>query len=169
MIYADEATFRQDSTLHWTWGRRGYQPEVPVTGQRKSIKVFGGVEVYSGRFLYRRDTVFNAATYLNFLEQAARAYYPQPVFWIQDNASYHKDADVYAWFSDHRKWWTVFLLPPYSPELNAEERIWRHTRLTGTHNRYFVTIDELDRTLTRVFRSIQQTPEQIRGYLYPFL
>lgn len=169
MIHADEATFRQDSTLHRTWSRRGCQPEIPVTGQRKSIKVFGCVEIYSARFLYRRDTVFNAHTYLGFLEQVAKAYYPRPVFWIQDNASYHKDKNVWTWFSENRKWWTVFSLPPYSPDFNAEERIWHHTRLSGTHNRYFADEGELDATLTSVFRTIQRQPNLIRGYLQPFL
>ena len=112
------------------------QPEVPVTGQRRSVKVFGCVEIHSARFLYRRDSVFNAETYLGFLEQVARQYYPRPVFWVQDNASYHKDANVWDWFAANRSWWTVFNLPPYSPEFNA--------------------------TPTRVFRSIQRRPDQIR-------
>ena len=140
-----------------------------MTGQRKSIKVFGCVEVYSARFHYRRDTVFNAMTYLDFLEQIARHYYPRPVIWIQDNASYHKDHDVWAWFAANRSWWTVVNLPPYSPEFNASERLWHHTRVEGTHNRYFVTKEELNATLTSVFRSMQRRPEQIRGYLQPFL
>ena len=168
MIHADEASFRQDSTLHWTWARRGHQPEFPTTGQRNSVKVFGCVDVYTARFLYRRDVVFNAKTYLTFLEQVARHYYPRRIIWIQDNASYHKDADVWEWFARNRAWWTVANLPPYSPEFNAVERLWHHTRLTGTHNRYFEDADELNTTLTRVFRSMQRRPDQIRGYLQPF-
>ena len=139
-----------------------------MTGQRRSVKVFGCVEVYSARFLYRRDAVFNARTYLVFLEQVARRYYPRPVIWIQDNASYHKHKDVWAWFRDNRHWWTVVNLPPYSPEFNAAERLWHHTRLTGTHNRYFVTEHELIDTLIRVFRSMQRRPDQIRGCLEAF-
>ncbi|MBI5747850.1 MAG: transposase, partial [Nitrospinae bacterium] len=50
---------------------------------------------------------------------------------------YHKDRDVWTWFSDHRKYITVYNLPAYSPEFNALERIWHYTRLNGTHNRYF--------------------------------
>jgi putative transposase len=107
-------------------------------------------------------------TYLDFLEQVARRYYPRRVIWIQDNASYHKDRDVCAWFAANRSWWTVVNLPAYSPELNATERLWHHTRVTGTHNRYFVTKKELNDTLTFVFRSMQRRPEQIRGYLQPF-
>jgi transposase len=144
------------------------QPLVPVTGQRQSVKVFGCVEIHSAQFLYRRDSVFNADTYLDFLEQVARYDYPRRVFWVQDNASYTKDAMVWDWFAANRFWWTVFNLPPYSPEYNATERLWHHTRITGTHNRYFANAEEINTTLTRVFRSIQRCPEQIRQYLRPF-
>jgi transposase len=133
------------------------------------VKVFGCIEVHSARFLYHRDTVFNARTYLDFLEQVARHYYPRHVFWIQDNAAYHKDAEVWQWFSANRSWWHVTNLPPYSPEYNAAEPLWHHTRITGTHNRYFDTPESLDTTLTHVFRSMQRNPDQIRGYLQPFV
>jgi transposase len=60
LLFEDEASFRQDSTLHQTWVRKGHQPRVPVTGERKSVKVFGCVEVYSARFLFHYEPVFNA-------------------------------------------------------------------------------------------------------------
>ncbi len=137
MIHDDEASFRQDSTLSQTWARRGCQPEIPVTGQRKGVKVFGAVEVFTARFLYRFAEVLNAHTYLAYLEQLAKAYFPRPTVLIQDNASYHKDQEVWLWFGDNRNWLTVHNLPPYCPELNATERLWHHARLHGTHNRYF--------------------------------
>ncbi len=133
------------------------------------MKVFGCVEIHAARFLYRRDGVFNAETYLGFVEQVARHYYPRPVFRVQDKASYHKDANVWDWFAADRSWRTVFNLPPYSPEFNATERLRHHTRITGTHNRYFADAGELNATLTRVFRSMPRRPDQIRGYLQPFV
>jgi len=168
LIHADEATFRQDSTLHCTWARRGHQPQIPVTGQRRSIKVLGCVDVFSARFLYGRNTVFNAVTYLQFVMQVDRHYPRRRIIWIQDNASYHKDKHLWAWFAQNRDRWTVVNLPPYSPNLNATERLWHHTRVTATHNRYFVSEAELQATLTSVFRSMQRRPDQIRGYLQPF-
>jgi len=168
LIYEDEASFRQDATVHRTWARRGCTPQIPTTGARRSVKIFGCVELYSARFLYHRDAVFNADTYLDFLEQIARHYYPRHVIYIQDNASYHKDHDVWAWFKANRSWWEVYNLPRYWPELNATERLWHHIRLHGTHNRYFADEIELADTLTRAFRSIQHNPDQIRGYLQPF-
>ena len=39
-----------------------------MTGARKSVKIFGCVELAKPQFIYGRDEVFNAQTYLNFLE-----------------------------------------------------------------------------------------------------
>lgn len=139
-----------------------------MTGQRKSIKIFGAVEIQEAKFHYHRDVVFNAQTYLDFLERLARVYFPHKTFLIQDNASYHKDGDVWGWFGENRKWLEVYNLPPYAPELNATERLWHHTRLTGTHNRYFASEEELHDTLVKVFRKMKSQPNQIRGYLAPF-
>ena len=169
LVFEDEVSFRQDSTLHATWARRGQQPLVPVTGQRKSVKIFGCVDVFSARFHYKQDDVFNADTYLEFLEQVVRRYYRKKIFYIQDNASYHKDSAVWDWFGDNRKWIEVYNLPPYSPEFNAAEPLWKYTRKNGTHNKYFANKDEINAAITGVFEIIQNNPEQIRGYLKPFI
>jgi transposase len=87
---------------------------------------------------------------------------------IQDNASYHKDAEVWGWFHSNRHWLEVHQLPPYSPQFNPTERLWPHTRKNGTHNRYFASATELLATLSRVFREMQTYPELIRPYLLPF-
>ncbi len=34
-------------------------------------------------------------------------------------------------------------LPPYSPELNPIERVWKLTRRRCLHNRYFATLEEV--------------------------
>ena len=58
-----------------------------MTGQRKSVKILGAIELFQTRFHYRQETVFNASTYLSFLEQLARRYRRQGAILIQDNAS----------------------------------------------------------------------------------
>ena len=140
----------------------GCPPQVPVTGARKSVKIFGAIELWRARFNYRQETVFNAATYLGFLDQLARGYRRRGAILIQDNASYHKDREVWAWFQSNRHWLEVHQLPPYSPELNPTERLWQHTRKNGTHNRFFSGVDSLLATLKRVFEEMQSYPQMIR-------
>jgi transposase len=102
------------------------------------------------------------------LEQLARRYRRQGVMLIQDNASYHKDGEVWKWFNENRHWLEVHQLPPYSPQLNPTERLWQYTRRNGTHNRYFSEPAALVNTLTRVLGEIQRYPELIRPYLHSF-
>jgi transposase len=128
--------------------------------------------LYEGRFAYRHQTeYFNAETYIDFLDTVLLpTFYRRGhrVYLIQDNATYHKKPEVYEWFSEHRKMLEVFLLPSYSPEFNAMERLWHHTRMESTHNRYFDTPVELCDSLFDTFEDIQNYPEKIMGYLHPF-
>ena len=84
---------------------------------------------------------------------------------IQDNASYHKKPEVWDWFKAHRRQVEVLLLPPYSPEFNATERLWHHTRKQSTHNRFFDQPEELCRSLFATFRDMEKHPENILGFL----
>jgi transposase len=131
------------------------------------VKILGAIELWRTQFDYRQDTVFNASTYVSFLEQLARRYRRQGAILIQDNAPYHKDAGVWSWFKANRHWLEVHQLPPYSPELNPTERLWQHRRKNGTHNRFFSGLDALAATLTRVFGEMQSHPQFISSYLAP--
>jgi len=62
----------------------------------------------------------------------------------------------------------VVQLPPYSPEFNAAEPLWHHTRAHATHNTCFENVEAIMESLTRVFTDIQKNPNQIIGYLKPF-
>jgi transposase len=107
----------------------------------QTVKIFGAIELWRTRFDRRQEKVFKATTYLGFLDQLARRYRRRGAMLIQDNASYHKDRKVWAWFKSNQHWPEVHQLPPYSPELNPTERLWQHTRKNGTHNRFFSGVD----------------------------
>jgi transposase len=139
-----------------------------VTGQRKSVKIFGAIELWKVRFHYQRDCVFNAETYLAFLKSLARRYRRRGTILIHDNASYHKKPLVQNWVDANQEWLEVQPLPKYSPELNPTERLWQYTRKNGTHNRYFESEGQLEGTLTRIFGEMQTYPEMIRPAILPF-
>ena len=115
------------------------------------------------------EAMFNGETYTAFLDSLARRYRRQEVFLVQDNAPYHDGPAVQAWLGEHGHRFHLVPLPKYSPDFNAVERIWHHVRLSATHNRYFPTKQEFVTTLSGTLRDIMEYPEQIVGYLNPFL
>ena len=162
IVHEDEATFRQTPTLHQTWALLNSQPHIPTKGQRNSQKILGAICPATGQFTYRHQTeYFTADTYIAFLDEVLLpAFYRRNhrVYLIQDNASYHKKPEVYQWFAANRKRIEVYLLPPYSPEFNATEKVWWYTRKETTHNKYFDTPQELCVSIFATFESIQKNP-----------
>lgn len=111
---------------------------------RKSIAVFGAVRIDDGRLVASRDKNFDALTFLTFLEKLLRhRRKARKMVVVLDNARYHHARLIQPWLKIKRNVLQLLFLPPYSPELNPVERVWKLTRRVCTHNRYFPTLDEV--------------------------
>lgn len=62
---------------------------------------------------------------------------------IVDNAKYHHAILHAAWRRLQEPDFILLFLPPYSPQLNPIERVWKLLRKLWLHNRYFPTLEEL--------------------------
>src|SRR5208337_1824729 len=62
---------------------------------------------------------------------------------ILDNARYHHACLLKPFRRQHRHVLRLDHLPPYSPELNPIERVWKLTRRLCTHNQYFPELKDL--------------------------
>jgi transposase len=91
------------------------------------------------------------------------------IFLIIDNGPCHNlGSDGKAWLSRNAHRIALFRLPPYSPEFNPIEPVWKATRKLTTHNRFFATTDERDRALRHTFRRFQRHPHLIEAHVLRF-
>ena len=121
---------------------------------RKSVGYFGAVCLRDGRFLYRRETDrFNAVSFWSFLQELwSRSQSPgKEVAVITDNARYHHARLHKDWRQQQQPHFRLDFLPPYSPDCNPIERVWKLTRRQCLHNRYFPTLEEVIRTVENKF------------------
>ena len=101
---------------------------------------FGAVRLRDGKFTYRMEMdKFNSETFFTFLKQLRRisCHTGRHVFLIADNARYHHGLLHKQWRQNCSDRFSIEFLPPYSPELNPIERVWKLTRRLAIHNRYF--------------------------------
>ena len=111
---------------------------------RKALGVYGAVCVSDGRLVTSRAETFNKQSLLSFLEQLLpHRNKDRKMVVIMDNAPWHHAKEVQEWLKKHKKHLRLDFLPPYSPQLNPMERVWKLTRKLRTHNRYFPCLDEL--------------------------
>lgn len=134
---------------------------VPVVLQepnRKGISVFGAVRIEDGRLLTEITERYNALTFLKFLF-IAHARFPDSIF-VLDNAQYHHASLIidYAFLADIN----LLFLPPYSPELNPIEKVWKLAKKHATHNRYFQLLSDMKSALLDVFSRHFKPNEELR-------
>jgi len=121
---------------------------------RRSVGYFGAVRLRDGKFWFRRETDrFNAATFFEFMRSLRRVSIRtgRRVVVITDNAKYHHARLHKDWRERHFADFGLDYLPPYSPDLNPIERVWKLTRRRCLHNRYFPTLEEVIDAVEAVF------------------
>lgn len=150
----DECHFQQHGSRCRMWiPPEDKDPVVYQEPTRKSISVFGSVKVSTGRLITQKEPIFNAPTFITFLDYfIKKAYRKKTVMVILDNSKYHRAKIVTDWADDHSKKIKLEFLPPYSPDLNPIERVWKLTRKKCVHNEYFPTIDSLSETVFGQFK-----------------
>jgi len=72
---------------------------------------------------------------------------------IADNARYHHAKIHKPWREKCSKKFEIMFLPPYSPELNPIERVWKLTRRLAVHNRYFPSLESVSDAIEFVFNN----------------
>lgn len=119
---------------------------------RKSVACFGAVNLRSGKFVYALAPWFNAETFAAFLTKLLRHRgRGKRMVIVLDNAKYHHARWLKPMLAKYRRLLTLLFLPPYSPQFNTIERLWKLARRLATHNRYFANLAALVDAVTRQF------------------
>jgi transposase len=127
---------------------------------RKSVACFGAVGLRAGTLVTCFEPKFNAESFGRFLLVLLKHRAPgKRLVLMLDNAKYHHARALQPWLEQHRAVLTLLFLPPYSPELNPIERVWKLTRRLATHNRHFPTLDDIMNAVSERFR-IWATPNR---------
>lgn len=136
----DEVHFQQHGSRCRMWvPPEERDPVVLHHPGRQSIGYFGAIRIRDGKFFYRREeSKFNADSFFRFMKDLKKITSKhKKTILIIDNAKYHHANLHKDWREDNDDKIHFDFLPPYSPDLNPIERVWKLTRRLCLHNRYF--------------------------------
>lgn len=118
---------------------------------RYSVSVYGAVDPRNGTLYTMLAEKFNAETVKNFFIMLMEKV-KEPFYLVLDNSKPHRSKEIKEWASTLENRIRLMFLPPYSPHLNKIERVWKLTRKTTTHNKYFAALEHLQEALTDQFK-----------------
>ncbi len=153
LYYYDESGFSLTSALPYAWQKRGKTIEIPAA-KGKRINVAGLIN-RQGNFHYQTHSGHMASKEVISLLDCFCQKLQQKTVVVVDNAPTHRSKA----FMDKVKQWQeqdlyIFFLPPYSPELNKIEMLWRKIKYQWLEFKAYLSWINLQLDLHHVLENI---------------
>lgn len=161
--FGDEAGVRSDSHSGKTWAKRGETPVVTTTGARFGLNLISAVNRRGEIRFMGVDGRVNAGVFIDFMKRLI-AGTEKKVFLIVDGHPSHKAAKVRRFVEERSSEIELFLLPPYSPELNPDEHVWNDLKNNGIGKQSITGPDIMKKAVHSFMRFLQKTPERVASY-----
>lgn len=163
IFFGDEAGVRSDHHAGTTWGVKGKTPVVSSTGARFGFNLISVVSAQGEfRFMIVKGAI-GAKVFIEFLKRLIHNA-DRMIFLIVDGHPAHKAKSVAKFVESMNDRLRLFFLPPYSPELNPDERVWNDLKNNGLGRRRIDSPKELHAAAVSHLRSIQKSPQRVRSY-----
>ncbi len=143
VLYFSDATHPTHNTMPaYGWIKKGARHEIKANSGRQRLNICGAINIYNGDFQYQFEETVNAQSVLR-LFQSLEAANPlaERIYVVLDNAKYNHSKMLREYLLTSRI--TPFYLPPYSPNLNLIERLWKFLNKTVFYNRYYEKFDHM--------------------------
>ncbi len=145
-LYLDEVDIHLNPKIGPDWTRRGRQKTVLTPGCNQKRYLAGAWNPKTGRLIYVEGQRKNSLLFLELLHKLATKTYPyaKRIHLILDNYGIHDSLQVrLALKSVAAERLTLHFLPPYCPDHNRIERVWKDLHDNVTRNHRCATMEEL--------------------------
>lgn len=158
-MFQDEAGFGWINKPKYCWCKKGMRPSVPCHHIREYRYTYGAVEPRTGEAFFLIMPYCNTDCMNVFLKQLSDSYPKDKIVLVCDGAAWHKSKGL----SIPHNIRLVFI-PPYTPEMNPIEQIWREIRTQGFRNEIFASLDKVvDRLCETIQNLTKDTIKSITG------
>jgi transposase len=119
------------------WIKKGECKTLQTTGKQNRLHLIGALALKGMKVVVREYKTIDAESMIRFFQDLETESSAERIHVILDNASAHKNQKLREFLRESRI--KLHYLPPYSPNLNPIERLWKIFRETTLYNQFFPT------------------------------
>ena len=158
-MFQDEAGFGRINKPKYCWCEKGIRPLVPCHHIREYRYVYGAVELLTGESCFVVMPYCNTESMNVFLEELSNTFPRDKIILVCDGAAWHKSGSLRIPENIE-----LVFIPPYTPEMNPIEQIWKEIRKRGFKNEVFQTLQKVvDRLCDTICSLSNETIKSITG------
>ena len=165
VYFGDAVHFKHNAEAGYAWSVKGEPHLIPSNTGRQRYNVLGAycVQTQEHVFLITPENIDQDQVVV-FLAQL-RAQHPGDgqIYWLLDNAPYNHARRVVEAAQLHRL--HLDYLPPYSPNLNPIERLWKFVRKEFFKDKYRATFAEFCAQLAVFFTNLDQYRDDLNSLI----
>lgn len=153
ILFMDAVHPTQATKLAYGWIRTGKTKYVGTTASRTRLNIVGAIQLgHIAEAITSQYETINAASIMNFMDKIREKYDTKTVHLILDQSGYHRSSLLpeYALKRNIK----LHFLPPYSPNLNPIERLWKVMNEKVRNNRCFKGAKDFKEAINRFFDDI---------------
>ncbi len=148
-MFQDEAGFGRINKPKACWCAKGIRPSVPCHHIREYRYVYGAVEPVTGESFFLVMLYCNTECMNVFLRELSSRFSEDIILLCCDGAAWHKSKALKLPENI-----VLFHIPPYTPEMNPIEQIWKELRKRGFRNEIFATLEKVVDRLCEAIRTL---------------
>jgi transposase len=163
IVFVDESGFRLLPALVRTYAPKGQTPILGVPLSYDHLSVIGGISLGGEIFSWIYEHSIKGPDVVRFLKHLL-AQLPGKILVIWDNLKAHLSQPVKAFLAQGAtKRLTLHALPPYAPELNPQEGIWRYLKYVELRNVCCHTLTALRSEVRKAIERLRDRIDVIFG------
>lgn len=141
VLAGDEAVLTSMTRIQKVWLPINGPAIVQEAAKRKAVHLYGFLNIQSGAAIAYKTERQTGDITVSILKKLAKQYMNKRIVIFWDNAIWHKSETVRAYLGSTKQF-QLYNFPPYAPDLNPQEHVWKEMRDKVLSNKLISNIEK---------------------------
>ena len=148
------------------WIKKGEEKQIKTNTGRGRLNINGALDIKTMTVTIHFSETINAEETIKLFDKIQLIYKDKTtIYLIIDNARYYKNKDVTAYLEKQDCKIKLIFLPPYSPNLNFIERLWKYMKKYIIGITYREKFKQFEEDIRYFFENISQHEEKLKKFI----
>ena len=164
IVFIDGVHPQHNTKSSKAWIKKGTEQYLPANTGRQRLNFNGAYNPNNQDVIIREDPSINAQSTIKLFEQIQNKYSIKKwIYAIADNAKYYRSKLVKKFLANSNI--KLIFLPPYSPNLNLIERLWKYLRKQVINTTYYPKFEQFKTAILNFFKNIDSKKTELKQFI----
>lgn len=166
VVFIDAVHPQHNTEPSKIWSEVGKQRWINSNTGRERLNINGAYNPFTQDVIVRQDKTINGLSTIALFEQITHFYQytKYQILAFADNGRANKSKLVREWLNK-QSFIKVIYLPPYSPNLNLIERLWKFMRKNIINAKYYPQFKDFKKAIWNFFDNIDTYKEKLKSFI----